>query len=174
MTTDSNFVFQSNPLYDPSRIHAFIFDLVRPQVDLADLVSEHSFGRPSIVSLIFVLSAIPPRYHREVLASLCRTIPLGGTFYFRDFAKGDLSQIRFHAKASAAWCEPSLLSEDHDFYRRGDNTFTYFFSVDEIEDIAQSVGLEGVVEIKEQHGLNRKTGVQLHRRFIQGRWKKVR
>jgi methyltransferase-like protein 6 len=106
--------------------------------------------------------------------TLCDTLPLQGTLCFRDFAHGDLSQVRFHQKASAAWCEPNLLSPDQDFYRRGDNTFTYFFAAEEIDDLAKSVGLEGVVEIKETHGLNRKTGVRLHRRFLQGRWKKVR
>lgn len=165
---------QANPLFDPERINPFVFDLVTNAPDLNSLVSAHEFGPPNIVSLIFVLSAIPPSRHLDVFRLLSRTLPIDGTLCFRDFAHGDLSQVRFHQKASAAWCEPNLLSEDQDFYRRGDNTFTYFFTVDEIQAHASSVGLEGEVEIKEVHGLNRKTGVQLHRRFIQGRWKKVR
>lgn len=151
-----------------------MFDLVKNDPDLPSLVSSHPFGPPNICSLIFVLSAIPPQHHRDIFSLLCRALPIDGTLCFRDFAHGDLSQIRFHQKASAAWCEPSLLSADQDFYRRGDNTFTYFFDKEEIESIAESVGLQGEVVIKKVHGLNRKTGVELHRRFIQGRWKKVR
>jgi methyltransferase-like protein 6 len=165
---------KANPQFDVDRINPFVFDLVKNEPSLTSIVNSHPFGPPTIVTLIFVLSAVPPKHHREVFASLCQTLPLQGTLCFRDFAHGDLSQVRFHKKASAAWCEPNLLSDDQEFYRRGDNTFTYYFNVDEIKAHAESVGLEGEVEIKEVHGLNRKTGVQLHRRFIQGRWKKVR
>ncbi|UZJ55183.1 hypothetical protein CBS101457_004503 [Exobasidium rhododendri] len=167
-------LLKANPQFDMNRINPFVFDLVKNEPNLSSVIAPHPFGPPSIVSLIFVLSAIPPKHHRDVFATLCETLPLLGTFCFRDFAHGDLSQIRFHKKASAAWCEPNLLSEEQDFYRRGDNTFTYYFNLEEINAHAKSVGLEGEVNIKEIHGLNRKTGVQLHRRFIQGRWKKVR
>jgi methyltransferase-like protein 6 len=166
--------FQSNPLYDQQRINPFVFDIVKNDPDLPVMLSQHSFGAPSIVSLIFVLSAIPPQHHRDIFAMLTRALPIGGTLCFRDFAHGDLCQVRFHQKASAAWCEPSLLSEKQDYYRRGDGTFAYFFNVEEIRSHAESVGLQGEVVIKEIHGENRKTGVQLHRRFVQGRWNKVR
>lgn len=166
-------ILKVNPSYDENRINAFVFDLVKDGPALAGRLSSHPFGQPNVASLIFVLSAIPPRHHRRVLAHIMACLPIGGTLLFRDFGHGDLAQLRFHQKASAAWCEPALLSEEHDFYRRGDNTFTYFFNVEEMEQHAAALGFVGTVEVKEVHGMNRKTGVQLHRRFIQARWCKV-
>lgn len=165
-------ILKSNPLYNEERMNAFVFDLVKEGEMLASRVQSHPFGQPTVVSLIFVLSAIPPKNHRAVLANLVECLPIGGTLLFRDFAHGDLAQLRFHQKASAAWCEPALLSESHDFYRRGDNTFTYFFNEEEIKQHADALQLQGDVEIKQIHNQNRRTGVQLHRRFIQARWKK--
>lgn len=162
-----------HPAYEQARINAFVFDLVTQGESLVERVATHSFGKPNVASLIFVLSAIPPQHHRAVLKNLANCLPSGGTLLFRDFGYGDLAQVRFHSKASAAWCEPALLSEQHDFYRRGDNTLTYFFNVEELEAHAAALQLEGAVEVKEVHGENRRTGVQLHRRFIQARWRKV-
>lgn len=160
-----------NPKFDSERVHAFVHDLVTNDPPLEDVVTSHQFGAPTIVSLVFVLSAIPPQHHRSVLGSLVKTLRPGGTLCFRDFAHGDLAQLRFHSKASAAWCEPSLLSDESHFYRRGDNTFAYFFTQEELEDHARALDVEGTIEPIEIHGMNRKTGVHLHRRFIQAKWK---
>lgn len=167
-------ILKLNPKFTTDRVNAFVYDLVKEEPQpLEDLVSVHPFGRPTLVSLVFVLSAIPPQHHRRVLQGLAATLRPGGTLCFRDFAHGDLAQLRFHQKASAAWCEPALLSDSHDFYRRGDNTLTYFFSIDELEAHARALGLEGTIEPIEIHGLNRRTGVKLHRRFIQAKWKRA-
>ena len=136
-------ILKSNPLYNEERMNAFVFDLVKEGDMLASRIQSHHFGQPTVVSLIFVLSAIPPKNHRAVLANLVKCLPIGGTLLFRDFAHGDLAQLRFHQKASAAWCEPSLLSESQDFYRRGDNTFTYFFTVEGLQEHAKCLHLEG-------------------------------
>lgn len=166
-------ILKLNPMYSEERINAFVFDLVMEGEALFNRIKAHPFGQPTIASLIFVLSAIPPKHHRDVLSNLINCLPIGGTLLFRDFAHGDLAQLRFHQKASAAWCEPALLSESHDFYRRGDNTFTYFFNEEEMKQHAIALQLQGEVEVKQIHNENRRTGVQLHRRFIQARWKKL-
>ncbi|PWN91885.1 S-adenosyl-L-methionine-dependent methyltransferase [Acaromyces ingoldii] len=169
-------ILASNPAFDPDRINAFVHDLVStPGKELRAQLSQHPFGPPTVVSLIFVLSAIPPQHHRSVLQSLADCLPdEGGALCFRDFARGDLTQLRFHQKASAAWAEPALLSEEQAFYRRGDNTFTYFFDVEELRQHAEVVGLEGEVSVRESHRTNRKTGVHLHRRFVHAKWRKKR
>lgn len=165
----------ANPAFEPARIHAFVHDLVSaPRLTLRTQLEQHPFGLPTVVSLIFVLSAIPPQHHRAVFQSLADCLPddREGTLCFRDFAHGDLTQLRFHQKASAAWAEPSLLSEESAFYRRGDNTMTYFFNVEELRQHAEAVGLEGEVSIRESHRMNRKTGVHLYRRFVHAKWRK--
>ncbi len=91
---------------------------------------------------------------------------------FRDYAYGDLSQLRYHTKKDAAWAEPSLLSEDpdHNWYRRGDNTFNYFFTQQQLDELQREVGLEGEVETLRRTAVNRKSEVNMHRRFVQARW----
>jgi len=112
---------QEHPTYDPARMHAFVADLT--SYPLASTLAAHPFGRPTVVSLIFVLSAIPPRQHAHVMQELARCLPLGGSLIFRDFAHGDLSQLRYHMRKDKTWEEPSLLRDEEGdmaaLYRRG-------------------------------------------------------
>lgn len=73
-----------------------------------------------IITLIFVLSAIPPEKHANVLRRLLRVLKPGGKILFRDYGLYDLTQMRFFAKKT------SKLSEN--LYKRGDGTLTFFFS----------------------------------------------
>jgi hypothetical protein len=102
-------------------MHAFVADLT--SYPLASTLAAHPFGRPTVVSLIFVLSAIPPRQHAHVMQELARCLPLGGSLIFRDFAHGDLSQLRYHMRKDKTWEEPSLLRDEEGdmaaLYRRG-------------------------------------------------------
>ncbi|PWN40717.1 S-adenosyl-L-methionine-dependent methyltransferase [Ceraceosorus guamensis] len=176
----------THPQYDTARINAFTYDLTSNQALLPQLQS-HPFGRPNVISLIFVLSAIPPSLHAQVLQNLAEVLPEGGSLVFRDFAFGDLTQLRYHWRKDRSWVEPScvivpdLIGEDAEegqenacggLYRRGDNTLTYYFRVAELQRTAELAGLEGPVTEIRQEGLNRKTGVVLRRRFVQANWKK--
>ncbi|GAA5860221.1 hypothetical protein JCM3774_000348 [Rhodotorula dairenensis] len=74
------------------------------------------------------------------------------------------------------------------FYRRGDNTLTYFFTPEEITAFVDSalgairndkgagdeVDLEGGVEVVEREMENRKEGWGCTRRFVHGSWKRIR
>lgn len=191
-------------MYDTTRINAFVHDLASPDASqLSSTLASHAFGRPSIVSLIFVLSAIPASKHRDVLRALVDCLPSGGTLVFRDFAHGDLTQLRYHLRKTDAWREPSLLIDGNTvaqapkgvaadapeaqeevqpvqgqpkqglLYRRGDGTMTYYFCVEELELHAQQLGLEGEVKEILRVGMNRKTGQELSRRFIQAKWRKL-
>ena len=166
---------RSHPLYDPHRVNAFVFDLTSPTPPLSSLLTTPPYDAwPAVttISLIFVLSAIPPQLHAQVLASLAALLPHGGHILFRDYAYGDLSQVRYHTKKDAAWAEPSLLSQDpeHNWYRRGDNTFNYFFKEEQLEKLAAEVGLQGRVETLRRTAVNRKSEVNMQRRFVQAKW----
>ncbi|KIS66563.1 uncharacterized protein UMAG_11792 [Mycosarcoma maydis] len=163
-----------HPLYDPARVNAFVFDLTSCDPPLSSLLCKppySSWSAPTTISLIFVLSAIPPSFHASVLSKLrSLLLPHGGHILFRDYAYGDLSQVRYHTKKDAAWAEPSLLSTEHHWYRRGDNTFNYFFTQQQLESLANQVGLQGEVQTLRRTAVNRRSEVNMQRRFVQAKW----
>ncbi|PWN52317.1 Arf-domain-containing protein [Violaceomyces palustris] len=174
---------KAHPSYDPERINAFVHDLTNLDPGIRNHLFQEepyrSWSKPRTISMIFVLSAIPPDLHRQVLSSLVELLPeeeeegaglVGPQIILRDYARGDLSQLRFHNRPTASWSEPSLLSKEKSWYRRGDNTFNYFFTVQELEQLASSVGLKGEVRLLNRVQVNRRTGERLVRRFVQARW----
>ena len=120
-----------------------------------------------------MLSAIPPQRHVDVLQTLVQAVPVGASVVFRDYARLDLAQLRFHTRKDAAWAEPSMLSETHDWYRRGDSTMAYFFTCDEVSRLAEAAGLQGAAEEVVKTSTNRRTGAVMVRRFIQARWRRI-
>lgn len=162
---------RSHPAYDPSRVNAFVYDLTSPHPPLSSFLHQ-DWPAVTTISLIFVLSAIPPDLHATVLSNLASLLPNGGHILFRDYAYGDLSQVRYHTKKDAAWAEPSLLSDDpqHNWYRRGDNTFNYFFTQQQLQTLADHLGFQGQVETLRRTAVNRKSEVNMQRRFVQAKW----
>ncbi|WFD02241.1 hypothetical protein MOBT1_000922 [Malassezia obtusa] len=167
---------EEHPAYDAERVNAFVYDLVAERTGdaLAAHLARRAWPPVTTLSLIFVLSAIPPHEHAPVLRALLAAVPRGGTVVFRDYARGDLAQLRFHTRRDAQWAEPSLLSDAHDWYRRGDHTMAYFFTVAEVEAlVAQVGGLEGRVEEVVKVNTNRRTGAVMDRRFIQAKLRRT-
>ncbi|KAE8212725.1 hypothetical protein CF327_g3655 [Tilletia walkeri] len=167
-----------HPLHTPERVHAFVHDLASPQEPLHQIVSNHPIGPPTVVTLFFVLSAVPPENHLFVLKALAECLRLSGkdsqhenVLLFRDYGHLDLAQVRFHVRADSAYREPALLSEDHPYYRRGDGTLTYFFEEDRLRKLAAEAGLEGPIEVIVKVKVNRKLESKMERRFIQARWR---
>ena len=160
-----------HPAHIVDRVNAFVYDIAGTDPLECHLVR----GWPpiSVLSLIFVLSAIPPHEHVRVVQRLVASLPRGASVVFRDYARADTAHVRFHTRRDAQWTEPSLLSAEHDWYRRGDNTMAYFFSVDEVSAIGRAAGLVGsaheVVMVTE----NRNRRLVMTRRFVQACWRKI-
>ncbi|GAA5859979.1 hypothetical protein JCM1840_001825 [Sporobolomyces johnsonii] len=165
------------------------------------------FGEPvqqfDIVSSIFVLSALAPRNHAKAVQTLISLLAPGGSLLFRDYALHDEAQLRFHALPSASYAtapsllspqtaappsssSPSPLEEDtaslelnKPWYKRGDQTMTYFFTAAELEALvdaactALGVRVEGGVGVVERRMENRGEGWACTRRFVHGAWKRV-
>ncbi|CAD6887565.1 unnamed protein product [Tilletia controversa] len=165
-------------LYTPERVHAFVHDLATPEEALHSIVAKHPIGPPTVITMFFVLSAIPPEYHLNVLKALAQCLRLSGeesqhenVLLFRDYGHLDLAQVRFHVRADASYRDPALLSDDHPYYRRGDGTLTYFFEEERLKKLAEEAGLEGPVEVIVKVKVNRKLESKMERRFIQARWR---
>ncbi|GAA6008672.1 hypothetical protein JCM11491_003390 [Sporobolomyces phaffii] len=166
------------------------------------------FGSPvsqfDIVSHIFVLSALAPRNHAAAVKTLIGLLAPGGTLLFRDYALHDEAQLRFHALPSASYATvPALLSAQTDrasapaplpssspdsitpdesnraWYKRGDQTMTYFFTSEEVQDLVDracrdlGTTVQGSVEIVERKMENRAQEWECTRRFVHGSWTRV-
>ena len=89
-------------------------------------------GSVDLVLCMFVLSAIAPRTHPLVLAKLAAALKPGGRLCFRDYGRLDEAQLRFK--------KGSLLADN--MYVRADGTISYFFALEEIDDLARQAGME--------------------------------
>ncbi|CDJ63746.1 hypothetical protein, conserved [Eimeria necatrix] len=87
------------------------------------------------VLLIFVLSAMHPKHHRDVARRCAQLLKPGGMVLFRDYARLDMAQLRF-----AEQKKPKVASN---LYARYDGTLAYYFSKEEVEELfSKEAGLE--------------------------------
>ena len=108
---------QSHELYTthaPSgRITAAVWDLAAPTLPTSVMP-----GTITHALLIFCLSALSPAQHVQAVRNVYEMLAPGGEVLFRDYARGDLAQVRMR---KGRW-----LGEEG-FYCRGDGTRVYFF-----------------------------------------------
>ncbi|EPZ35076.1 Methyltransferase-like domain-containing protein [Rozella allomycis CSF55] len=150
-------VLKNNAKYDPSKCHAFVHDL---SLDAAiDEIEPESLD---VITLIFVLSALSPNRQAIAIAKLARLLKPGGVILFRDYGKYDLTQLRFK--------KDRLLDED--FYVRGDGTCVYYFTQEKVSEL---FGDFEKLDLKIDTRLlvNRKRKLQMHRVWLQGKFKKL-
>lgn len=122
-------------------------------------------GLVDFVSMIFVLCSIPVEEHAVVLRRIAACMKEGGVFFFRDYCVDDHAEKRFSAHCRV----------EANTFSRTNGTLSHFFSVSELRDLFCSVGFELInVEVVEREVVNRREGMNLQRRFLQGRFRKIR
>lgn len=145
-----------------NRLRGFVFDIVHS--DIPDYICPESFADFGL--LIFVLSAIHPKYHQDVITRCSKTLKSGAILLFRDYGRYDMAQLRF-AKSSK-----SKITDN--FYVRYDGTFAYYFTTQEIEILFTNSGFK---VISNQYCLrevvNRKTQVTMQRVWVQAKFVKI-
>jgi hypothetical protein len=119
-----------------------------------------SFKKADYGILMFVLSAITPDKHVEVIQKIFNAMNVGGILYFRDYALYDMAQLRFAQRKT------SKVSDN--LYMRKDKTLAYYFDKNKIEELFKQNGFE-VVESKTIYRLieNRKDNKKMHRLWLQ-------
>jgi tRNAThr (cytosine32-N3)-methyltransferase len=113
-------LMKCNEAYDPAHIQASVWDIAGD--NLPEGLAERCVD---VVLLIFIFSALSPKQWDAAVRNVWRVLRPGGEVCFRDYGKGDLTQIRF---------KKGRLMEDN-FYIRGDGTRVYFFEEDELRRI---------------------------------------
>lgn len=116
------------------------------------------------VTTIFTLSALKPELLKKTVTNLTAFLKPGGTFLFRDYAKYDLTQLRFKSK--------SFLSDN--YYMRSDGTTSYFFTEEIVDELFTAAGLEKVQLVRDNRMLvNRQKSLRMCRCWVQAKYKKV-
>jgi methyltransferase-like protein 6 len=103
-------------------IYAFQADIVK---DNLDNIQEESLD---IILCLFVLSAISPSDHAQVIYKLSRLLKPGGKLLIRDYGRFDEAQLRFKKGGKL----------DDNFYVRCDGTCSYFFELQELVKICEN------------------------------------
>eukprot|EP01052_Picozoa_sp_SAG31_P034942 SAG31_NODE_4150_length_3528_cov_4.950714_3_plen_431_part_00 len=121
-------------------------------------------GTVDVVLLCFVLSAVAPETHREVVANILPALRRpGALILFRDYAFGDQAQGRFKSTSK-------LSLEGSPQFVRHDGTLTYFFRKEEVANLFEEEGLTCLsAEYIEKDVSNRKQGMTMSRRYVQAK-----
>ncbi|ORC92101.1 methyltransferase like 6 [Trypanosoma theileri] len=116
------------------------------------------------VSMIFVLCSIPVEKHKLVLQRITSCLKDNGIFFFRDYCVDDHAEKRF------ATCR----QVEENTFARSNGTLSHFFSLVEVRELFQANGFEVIeLSVVEREVQNRREGMRLHRRFLQGRFRKM-
>ena len=149
-------VVKSSPLYDDTKMRALVYDLTSPT-----LPHDIPEGSIDICTCIFVFSAINPRDWRKAASNLYKLLKPGGILLLRDYGRYDLAQIRM---------KKGRLLQDN-FYRRGDGTRVYFFTLEELNEIFQDFDILQNASDKRLI-VNRKEQLKMFRCWQQGKFRK--
>ena len=156
-----------NPEYDERRVRAEVVDASKPG-SLEGVCGDASVDG---VTAVFFLSALSKTGLRNAAKEIRRILKPTGALLFRDYARGDVKHegdVK-NAKGDAVRFEPGE-KIDEQAYRRADGTLAVFFDSKELEEEFASVGLLGTCEVVTHTVTNRKLGVTMERRFVQGRF----
>ena len=82
--------------------------------------------------MVFVLSAIHPDKHKQVMHNLARVLKPGGVLLFRDYALYDMTMIRFSPGSKI--CDR--------LYVRQDGTRSFFFTPEDIQKLGEETGFQ--------------------------------
>ncbi|QDZ23276.1 methyltransferase [Chloropicon primus] len=120
-------------------------------------------GKFDAVLMVFFLSAVPPPKMDKAIGNALHLLKPGGRVFFRDYGMFDLTQLRF----------PQDQKLGSKLYHRGDNTLSYFFT---LEDLAAKFEGEGFETVETDYACvelyNRKKDFEMRRVFAHGVFRK--
>ncbi|KAI0430831.1 methyltransferase [Xylaria sp. FL1042] len=117
-------VMRSHAEYNTELMQADVWDVASEE--LPPNVEENTVD---VVLMVFIFSALSPLQWEQAVRNIHRVLKPGGVVCFRDYGRGDLTQVRFK--------KGRYLEEN--FYIRGDGTRVYFFEKDELSRIWRGI-----------------------------------
>jgi len=127
---------------------------------ITDVIEKNSID---VVLLIFVLSALSPSKMQSVFKTLHHLLKPGGVILFRDYAMYDMTQVRFLSKNNRKLAD--------NYYVRADGTSTYYFTKEDLNSLAQSVGFKNdILKYDTRELINRKRCLKMYRVWLTARF----
>lgn len=144
---------KTHKLYNKNKIELCALDIVKEEIPEEYKKADYSI-------LMFVLSAIMPNEHKNVIKKIYDSMNDKGILYFRDYARYDMAQLRFSMRKKN--------KIDENLYMRHDKTLAFYFDKEEIEKLFESVGFK-IVSSKLICRMieNRKDNKKMHRLWLQ-------
>jgi hypothetical protein len=135
-------------------------------LDVAYSEIPQDFHNADYAILMFVLSAIAPEKHEDVIKKINSAMKPGGILYFRDYCLYDMAQLRFAQR------KKNKVSQN--LYMRHDKTLAFYFDKEQIESLFVKNGFE-VSDSKCICRMieNRKDNKKMHRLWLQIKLKKI-
>jgi len=158
--------------YDAAQVFAFRADITRESSASAQfnaLSAENALesvierGSVHFATAVWVLSALEPAHVRVVARKLYQLLAPGGLVFVRDYARGDLSELRL--------CGAPGARIDTDFFRCGDGTRRHFFTLARLKAAFESVGfVTQDSQLVRREITNRKAQLHMHRTWVQAKF----
>ena len=147
---------RKNEVYTDTRCNAFQCDLT-----VAGSLREHIQDKVTMVTLVFVLSAISPDKMPIVIHNISQVLTPGGSVLLRDYGEYDHAMMRFGTGHKI----------DRNYYFRQDWTRAFYFSLEEVKKLFSSNGFE-IIENKYvmRKTINKKECLEVERVFVQGKF----
>lgn len=163
-------IVKKNEEYRTDRVKAFQADLSNAESYVNVIKKELPEGT-DFVTALWTLSALPPgEQQRAAATGLASLLKAGGLLFVRDYAAGDMREVKFTQRGQAVECVES----SGRLFLRGDGTFAYFFEVEEMRKLLEAVGLIcETCEYVNREVRNRKEDMLMRRRWIHAKFRKL-
>ena len=146
--------------FNAQKCNVWVCDIVKEPLPLIVPHLQAPMPQVHLITLIFVLSAIPHEHHQSVVEKIYQLTLPGGAVFLRDYARFDMTQMRFK----------SGLKLNDDLYCRSDGTLTAYFTREQTKTLFESAGF--ILKENLYHRktiINRKNGIKMNRIWIQVR-----
>jgi hypothetical protein len=159
-------ILQSNPKSAQSQISTYCWNLLQPP---GALLSSPSYTSPDLILSIFTLSALPPADHLQAFLHLNQILQSSKAnvqttektmkyILFRDYGVYDMTMFKHSQR------------REEFLFQRIDGTLCYYFSLEYLRQLIESI--EGMVVVELSYATvinhNRKTKEKMHRVFVHG------